>query len=203
MVTITASNIPVGANFDSTPALESTTGLFSWTTDQVGSTNVTFTASDGAAIVTETISITVNAIPPEPVATPTCESIQSLYNTGISCPAPVYDDNDVAINRSLACNFELDKKTDGELNAYGTADGSDVCCICNNGTPLVECDAARPPTNEPITSGLPPCTLTLEQKAAQNLPLSEVSTFIELNKDPYYCITSLGSRTCYYYSYPF
>ena len=55
-LTYSASNLPEGANFNPT------TGVFNWTPtiDQVGTYQVTFTASDGNSTISKTITITVN-----------------------------------------------------------------------------------------------------------------------------------------------
>lgn len=192
-VTITASNVPNGANFNAT------TGLFTWpTSGPVGSTNVTFVASDGSLISSETISITVNDIPPEPLVLPNCQSLDTdtrgnplLDNTGVICPDT---------GRSLVCNIELDRPF------YGLVE-SDTCCICNNGTPsagtaLVECDPEIL-AGTSNADGNPSCLLTAADKAALvasgGLRETEVTTHLEFNNDPYYCYTSGGRRICYAY----
>lgn len=192
-LTITSSTLPAGASFTDDG---NGTGYFEWlNANPTGSTNVTFTVSDGALVDLETMTITVNAIPPEPVVTPTCELIDKLDETGISCPAPEFDNVGNVINRSIVCNMELNDVT----GYFGTGD-NEICCICNNdSTPLQPCDPGTPAGETNPDTGEVSCNLTADEKAALNLPKAEVTTIIEFNNDPYYCYTSGGRRICYRY----
>lgn len=159
------------------------TASFSWTTTDtdVGSYTVTFTASDGDLEDSETITIFVNP------STPSCEvlgEVSTLDDTGIVCPDT---------GRTLVCNIELDEPF------YGLV-ASDSCCVCNNNSPLQECDADIP-AGATNADGVPSCTLTPAEKTALGdlLRPAEVTTHIELNNDPYYCTTIGGRRTCYRY----
>ena len=193
-LTISHSTLPAGASFSDDGY---GTGYFEWVSaTPAGSTNVTFTVSDGALIDTETITITVNAIPPEPVVTPICGTdTDKLDEIGISCPTPVYTTdefgNQIITNSSVVCNMELNE------DYYGTADSSDVCCICNAGE-LEECDPGTP-AGEISADGKKSCNLTAAEKALRNLPAAEVTTIIEFNNDPYYCYTYGGRRICFLY----
>jgi len=111
--------------------------------------------------------------PPVPKVTKSCDIDAVLDATGIQCPADG--------SRALVCNFELDDPF------FGTADGSDTCCVCNNAA-LTECDATVP-SGEPNA-----CPDGGAGKAG-----TEVTTYIEINNDPYYCLTWGGRRTCYPY----
>jgi hypothetical protein len=112
------------------------------------------------------------APPPPPLAeTKSCDFDAVLDETGIQCEA--------FGSRAVVCNFELDKPF------FGTADGSDTCCVCNN-VALEECDSSLP-SGEPNAC---PDHSVIDV---------EVPTLIELNNDPYYCLTRGGTRTCYPY----
>jgi PKD repeat protein len=181
--------LPVDAEFEFVDNVNGTyTYSFSWlTTDaDVGSYTVTFTASDGDLEDSETITIFVNS------ATPSCEALGTYDNTlegtlddtGVVCPDT---------GRVLVCNIELDEPF------YGLV-ASDSCCVCNNNSPLQECDADIP-AGTTNADGVPSCTLTPAEKDALGdlLRPAEVTTHIELNNDPYYCTTIGGRRTCYRY----
>jgi len=111
--------------------------------------------------------------PPPPLTTKSCDLDSVLDATGIECPADG--------SRALVCNFELDDPF------FGTADGSDTCCVCNNAA-LPECDPGVP-AGEPNA-----CPDSVGSKVGVEVP-----TLIELNNDPYYCFTVRGSRVCYPY----
>jgi hypothetical protein len=117
--------------------------------------------------------------PPPPLATiKSCNVDAFLDATGVSCPTNG--------QRTLVCNFELDK------SFYGLKDGSDTCCVCNSGTAggtLTECDPSVP-------SGSPNAC---PDPASSSKTPTEVTTHIELNNDPYYCTTVSGIRKCYSY----
>lgn len=113
--------------------------------------------------------------PPPPLATlKACNLNDVLDATGVSCP--------VSGQRTLVCNFELDK------SFYGLKDGSDSCCVCNSDA-LTECD---PNVAAGEANACP------DPASATKLP-TEVTTHIELNNDPYVCSTVAGRRTCYSY----
>jgi len=113
--------------------------------------------------------------PPPPLATiKSCNIDAFLDATGVSCPTNG--------QRTLVCNFELDK------SFYGLKDGSDTCCVCNSGT-ATECDPSVP-------SGSPNAC---PDPASISKTPTEVTTHIELNNDPYYCTTVSGIRKCYAY----
>jgi hypothetical protein len=111
--------------------------------------------------------------PPAPQVTKSCDIDAVLDATGIQCPSDG--------SRALVCNLELDKPF------FGTADGSDTCCVCNNAA-LTECDTTVP-AGEPNA-----CPDAVGSKTG-----TEVTTHIEINNDPYYCLTWGGRRTCYPY----
>lgn len=115
--------------------------------------------------------------PPPPLVTKSCNLDAVLDATGIQCPADG--------SRTLVCNLELDDPL------YGAADGSDTCCVCNADA-LPECDA-NAAAGEPNACTIPKGTVD------PTLPASEVTTRIEINNDPYYCLTVGGTRTCYKY----
>ncbi|MBL8473845.1 MAG: hypothetical protein JNM98_18790 [Rhodocyclaceae bacterium] len=110
---------------------------------------------------------------PVPVrtTTPSCSDQMSLDQQGIACNggAPV-----------LICSIELDQPF------FGMKTG-DRCCVCNHEA-LVECDPSLP---EGAAGSCPGPT--------HNGAPKEVQTTIEINKDPYYCLSLGGTRTCYYY----
>jgi len=113
--------------------------------------------------------------PPPPLLTiKSCNIDAFLDATGVSCPT--------SGDRTLVCNFELDK------SFYGLKNGSDSCCVCNSGT-LTECDPD-------VAAGAPNAC---PDPAAYGKTPTEVTTHIELNNDPYYCQTVSGKRTCYAY----
>ena len=111
------------------------------------------------------------APPPPPATTKSCDLDAILDATGIECPADG--------SRARVCNFELDEPF------FGTADGSDTCCVCNNAA-LVECDASVP-SGEPNA-----CPDSVGSKIGIEGP-----TLIELNNDPYYCLSRAGYWTCF------
>jgi len=117
--------------------------------------------------------------PPPPLRTlKSCNIDAVLDTTGVSCP--------VNGDRTLVCNFELDK------SFYGLKDGTDSCCVCNNANdaPLVECDPN-------VVAGEP--NACPDPTSTAKLP-TEVTTHLELNNDPYYCTTvGSGPRICYKY----
>ena len=199
-ITLTAATLPAGASFTDNG---DGTGTFSWipTADDVGIHDITFTASDGLLEDTETISITVKA------GTPACENLSLSTGGDSTSGLPILDKTGVvcpATGTSLVCNFELgqDKET------FGIGDGSDVCCVCNNGatneeTALRACDRSAE-AGTIGDSGLPACTLTAERKLELvndgKLRETEVPTLIQLNNDPYYCYDNgFGGWTCFIY----
>ena len=101
-----------------------------------------------------------------------CNVSSFLDGAGITCPTS---------GRSLVCNVELDKPF------FGMNDGSDTCCVCNNAA-LTECNP-NVPAGEPNAC----------PKATVGTNPVEVTTYIELNNDPYYCTTIGGKRTCFPY----
>lgn len=116
------------------------------------------------------------ASPPPPVVkakTPSCSALAdgALDGQGISCSgtSPV-----------LLCSLELDQPF------FGMKSG-DTCCVCNHDE-LVECDPNLP---EGAAGSCPGPTHSGEPK--------EVTTSIEINKDPYYCTTVGGVKKCYPY----
>ena len=117
-----------------------------------------------------------NEVPP-PTTLKSCDFEGMLDETGISCPETG--------ERALVCNFELD------VPFYGTADGSDTCCVCNN-QPLPECDP------NVVAGDTGACTLP-KATVDPTLRPTEVTTHIEINNDPYYCLTAGGKRKCYKY----
>lgn len=111
--------------------------------------------------------------PPDPVKamTPAC-TMSGLDGQGILCSGTTHP--------VLLCSMELDQPF------FGLKSG-DTCCVCNNAA-LTECDpslaegaegACPGPTNEGVAK--------------------EVTTTIEINKDPYYCTTVGGTKKCYKY----
>jgi hypothetical protein len=120
-----------------------------------------------------------NEAPPPPSATVTksCDLDAILDATGIQCPTDG--------SRALVCNFELDDPF------FGTIDGSDICCVCNSDS-LEECDPGA-------VAGEPNACPTPKGVIDPTARPTEVTTFIELNNDPYYCITRSGRRFCYPY----
>jgi hypothetical protein len=111
--------------------------------------------------------------PPPPQTLKSCNTDPDLDATGVGCPT--------SGQRTLVCNFELDKEF------YGLSDGSDTCCVCNAAA-LTECDASK-------TAGEPgACVESTGSKVG-----AEVTTNIQLNNDPYVCSTSSGKTTCFKY----
>lgn len=98
-----------------------------------------------------------------------------LDKTGVSCPTTG--------ERTLVCNFELDK------SFFGLADNTDTCCVCNSAA-LVECDPKQP------AGGPNSC---LADTATATKEGAEVPVIMELNNDPYY--VSCVSGICTYYRY--
>jgi len=115
--------------------------------------------------------------PPPPLTTKSCDLDAILDATGVKCPTDG--------SRALVCNFELDDPF------YGTADGSDTCCVCNNDA-LPECDPGA------VAGDPEACTIPKGTVDPTLLP-AEVTTRIEINNDPYYCLTRAGSRICFRY----
>lgn len=111
--------------------------------------------------------------PPEPIKalTPSCSDKMSLDLQGITCDggAPV-----------LICSIELNQPF------FGMQTG-DKCCVCNHEA-LVECDPNLPEGTKGSCPG-----------PTHNEAPKEVTTTIEINKDPYYCTTVGGKKTCYLY----
>lgn len=110
--------------------------------------------------------------PPEPLVLPSCNDFTGFDGVGIQCPSDG--------TRSVVINMELD------ASFYNT-NGTKMACICND-TPKVQCDpnvtSDDPngcPINDPYKSG------------------TEVTTHIEFNNDPYFCLTIGNERTCYPY----
>lgn len=113
--------------------------------------------------------------PPPPLKTlKSCDIDAVLDATGVSCPANG--------ERTLVCNFELDK------SFFGMNDGSDTCCVCNSAA-LTECDPTQPAggTNACLNDG------------ASKTTAAEVPVNIELNNDPYY--QSCVAGKCTYIKY--
>ncbi|MBL8481693.1 MAG: hypothetical protein JNJ60_05820 [Rhodocyclaceae bacterium] len=131
------------------------------------------TAGSTLPITGFSLCYNLNNKAPVPVktTTPSCSDKMSLDLQGITCNggAPV-----------LICSIELDKPF------FGMKSG-DRCCVCNHDA-LVECD---PNLAEGAAGACPGPT--------HNSTPKEVQTNIEINKDPYYCITSGGTKTCYLY----
>jgi hypothetical protein len=114
--------------------------------------------------------------PPPPLTlktTKSCDLDAVLDATGIACPTNG--------ERTLVCNFELDK------SFFGLKDGSDTCCVCNN-TALIECDPDQP------AGGPNACMSDSGTKDGVEVPVD-----IQLNNDPYY--KSCVGGICTYYKY--
>lgn len=111
--------------------------------------------------------------PPGPVKamTPVC-TMSGLDGQGIICSGTTHP--------VLLCSMELDQPF------FGLKTG-DTCCVCNNAA-LTECD---PNLAEGVEGSCPGPTHGGEPK--------EVTTTIEINKDPYYCTTVGGTKKCYPY----
>lgn len=115
-----------------------------------------------------------SALPPPPVAkakTPNCSTLtDGLDGQVIACSNTTHP--------VLLCSMELDQ-------AFFGMKSGDTCCVCNHDE-LVECD---PSLVEGAEGACP--SAAYEPK--------EVTTSIEINKDPYYCTTVGGTKRCYTY----
>lgn len=119
--------------------------------------------------------------PPPLGVTKSCNDPNSAFldENGIACPA------NPTRGRTLVCNIELDQ------DFFGMKDGTDTCCVCG-AEPLPECDPNQPyDPARPENNACPGPTVGDANK--------EVTTSIEINKDPYYCTTVGGTKKCYPY----
>jgi hypothetical protein len=116
-----------------------------------------------------------SATSPPPVVKATTPSCSSLVN-GLDAQAIMCSQTTHPV---LLCSMELDQPF------FGMKSG-DTCCVCNHEA-LVECD----PNLAEGAEGACPGPTYGEPK--------EVTTSIEINKDPYYCTVVGGVKKCYTY----
>jgi len=129
--------------------------------------------SNGSYQSVQSVALCSDNAPPPPKQTiPRCEDLNAsggLDGLQIQCPA-----NGA---KSVVYNLEL-----GQPH-FSTA-GSPIACVCN-APALPECDPSKK-AGEPGA-----CVAVNGSKAG-----TEVTTHIEINNDPYTCITRAGRRTC-------
>lgn len=121
-------------------------------------------------------------VPSERQVTIACENLldsktgmPAIDATGVQCPSDG--------STTLVCNIELTDDFGNPVPFFGLND-ADSCCVCNRDA-LAECDPGLPESQGgcPISGDFD----------------KEVTSFIELNNDPYYCRTIGGQRRCFRY----
>lgn len=117
--------------------------------------------------------------PPAPKILQSCNAIKTLGEVGISCPKG---------HRTLVCGIELDEAF------FGLKNGGNTCCVCG-----AEDRSAGPAAYRQCDPDLPAGEKGACPKATKAKAPAEVPTLLELNNDPYYCVTVGGTRTCFAY----
>jgi hypothetical protein len=132
-------------------------------------------ADEGGLIGSDSISFSVEAIVVQQCVV---DGASVLINgTSVECPTNG--------EKRVVCSADL------EPDADKFALGPTGCCVCN--TVSQQCDPNLR-EGEVSESGLPACP---ESKASQDI--LQVPTILMFNNDPYYCFTSGGTRSCYWY----
>lgn len=136
--------------------------------------NLGYLKSNGSYQGVQGVSLcTDNATPPVAETIPTCNSLNlagGLDGVQIQCPLDT-------TRKSIVYNLEIGQP-------QFSANGSPIACVCN-GDALPQCDPSK-------KSGEPGACVAVKGSTTG----TEVTTHIEINNDPYTCVTRAGRRTC-------